>query len=702
MTDTVDDGTRAPETRLGALNRSLLDLASALTLVDNEQNGLLPDCRAVLRQTLVADVLAERHMVAIAGSQGTGKTTLVRNLYQIDREWMLTGRGQGERLPVFVMESSAAADGPIGRVTRLAQAEDGGSRNWVTEEVTGPDAWKAALRDDDGDTLLTELLVAPRLFTGADDGRAGVLLLPGYEPESKVNGLWQQLMRQALAGSARVLLVTHNQDLAAGADNKALDDLRAQYLKGVLPLVAVTHCEGIAGDEQKQDELRATGAQRFGVPAGNVFCTWSLGVTEAPLAALGKAVSTLSATAGTSRAVHLNRLESVLRTDLGRVLDRAEGALRARPGADGGQGQDSTRIQTGFEEAEAQIRIEYERQLTRRMKILRDDAIRRVRGAHLYEVEGWGNLGKRLVNSISLRGGRNRDDFEQRVLRCWTDGSPSESPVTAVHPEILAEVVNAHFTRLALNTRYDWRTGGGEVDAADAAAKLPVTVVRDVRRIAMLDRDMALGPADESERAARLMPALILEWAHVGTLFPQMVGLQPGSLAADQSFDVEEQAAEFTRRMGAWVPIQQEMVGVWAGLAGVPEANTVRGLLTAARGGAGGAFARSVASVVAGTVAVGITAVVTVDMINKGLTANHAAAETAIDAIFHTELANRMEAYDGLMTMSREMLATKVRLAYHLDAESTFEERLRWALHSVRAQRLGLLAVINGRIGAVG
>jgi hypothetical protein len=223
-----------------------------------------------------------------------------------------------------------------------------------------------------------------------------------------------------------------------------------------------------------------------------------------------------------------------------------------------------------------------------------------------------------------------------------------------------------------------------------------------VQRIATLDRDTALGPADESERAARLLPALILEWAHVGTLFPRLVGLQPGSLSADQAGDPEELAAEFTRRMGAWVPIQKEMVNVWAGLAGVPQANTVRGLFTAARGGAGGAVASKVASVVAGTVAAGITAVVTIDMINKGLLANHAAAETAIDALFHSELASRMEAYDSLMTMSHEMLATKVRLAYHLDVEATFEERLRWTLHSVRAQRLELLAVINGRLGAVG
>lgn len=694
---TVDTGVRVPETRLGALNRSLLDLAGALTFVDSEQNTLLADCRAVLRQTIAADLLAERHMVAIAGTQGTGKTTLARNLYGLGREWMLAGRGQGERLPVFILEHPEVS-APEGVVTRLV--DDANGKAWRSFTVD-PERWRAALRDDNGETLAMELYVPPRFFPGATPGTSGLLLLPGYEPRTDDNSLWQQLMRQALVGSSRVVLVTHHQDLAAGQVDAALNDLRHEYLRGSHPLVAITHCEPLADDPDARQRLRATAATRFDVPVGNVFCTWTTATASPPLDRLAHAVADFTGSAGIERGVQIRRLETVLRTDLGRVLDRAGAALRARPGRGSVESRKTHDLLTRFDDAEAGIRVEYERQLTHRMTLIRRTALQRLEHLHAEEVEGWENWWHRRVNFLSLRAGVNRSAFERRILDAWQNGGAT-SPVTAVLPDVLSGVVENHFTRLVLPIKSDWVSG---VHGRQSDPNGPVAVIREIRRLITLDRDVLTRPTAELDRAIAVLPALVLEWAHVGTLYPQLLGLSPDVSTDADPADLQAQLDAFVQRMNTWNATQQEMVGAWASMAGLTHGTpitTVQGLFAAARGGAGSAVARSVANVVGGGVAVAATAVITIDMINKGLRAQRSAAETAIDAIFHSELANRMEAYDDLMRLSRAILATRLRMAYHLDADASREEWLRMAVHTVDKQRLDLLEGFNGRLGALG
>jgi hypothetical protein len=706
----LDDDPREPESQLGMLNKSLLNLLGALTIIDAKEDGLISDTRTILRHTLTAELLNARHMVAVAGTQGTGKTTLVRNLYDLDSDWMLSSWGQGERMPVFILED-AKATAPQGRITRLVNDEKTGKR-WHTENVD-PARWREALRTDDGDVFLMELVVPVRFFPDAPRRSAGLLLLPGFEPRDEDNRLWQELMRQALVGSSRVLLVTHEQDIAADTADEALAELQQQYLQGTYPLVAITHCDAIVEDAGTRELLGKTAADRMRVPARNVFCTWSAATAPLELGGLSQAIGALTDQHGISRAVQLRQLERVLRKDLGKLLTAAAAALEARANSGQvGQGREVRQLMIAFDNAQTDVRTEYDKRVSQELQTIRGEAYRRIEELHLDRDEGWGNLFGRLGNIVKLRRGRNRSKGEKLILDAWLGDDNTVSPLTGVHRTILTDVVQGQFTRKALKVGSAWRTAPGDDEAAGDEVQTiqdPSTaaVFREVHRLTTLDQGMNGRPERGFETAMAILPALILEWAHVGSLFPEFVGLRPDTLEADLGGNMQSDLAEFTEAMKRWDATQREMIAAWASLAGLgagaTRIETVQALFLAARGGAGGAVARSVASVVAGgAVAGAAVAVLTVNMLNRQSGARRSAAEAAIDAIYNQELSMRLEAFDSLMELAREMLSTRLRRAYELDADAAAEEWLRWNLRTATARRRDLIETLNGRLDGLG
>lgn len=58
--------------------------------------SLRPALDELLRRIFVADVLSDKWVVAIGGTQGAGKTTLVRQLYDLDSnsdDWLPANEG---------------------------------------------------------------------------------------------------------------------------------------------------------------------------------------------------------------------------------------------------------------------------------------------------------------------------------------------------------------------------------------------------------------------------------------------------------------------------------------------------------------------------------------------------------------------------------------------------------------------------------
>lgn len=713
------DGGTPPESLLEPLNLALLNLLGALTVLDSDGDTLVDLCRVVLRHTLTAETLGQRHLIAVAGTQGTGKTTLVQQLYGLEDGWLRANRGQGERMPVFVVEDDV--DTPQGHLTVLVDDADSGKR-WRTSSVD-KGQWMHALRDDGGNVLLLELRVPRRLFPDAPPRTAGLLLLPGYEQRTQQNRRWQELMRQSLVGASRVLLVTHEQDMATSSPNEALEDLRKRYLDGTSPLVAITHCDAIRDEPQERDALRATAAERYEVPPEAVFCTWvgppgdaKAGPAE-PVDALRAALSDLGSGVGNNRISRLRELEQTVAGDLGELLTRAERALEAHLDLAASAGHQEVReMLREFDGAEAELRPVFERELVARIRRIRDDAIERARQMHRSDWEGWDRLRDRAVAYLKLHSSQTRDELGRMIRDAWTGNPEGRSPIAPVLPLVFASVVRQHLAEANVNTSIAWAAretvppiggaGPAEQDAPDPQTQAAIEVFRDVRRLATMTADHTTRPTRHLRTAVRLLPALTLEWAHLGSIYPDLVGLEHDTLEPTPDRSAADQAQELAAHWRRWNLAQREILGAWADLAGLEggsgDIDTIQRLVAAARGGAGAAMGQAVATVVAGSLAVVVASVVTVDLINRRLVHQLGVVQAAIDKIQRLEITHRLAAYDDLMRLARRILLERLRQAYGLDTDTPRREWLRISLQRVKARRLDLLDALHGHLGALG
>lgn len=97
---TTEPELHSPELLLSPLNRRLRELRAAAGVLESKEmdEELLP----IMRRLLLAEIVGNTWIVAIGGSQGVGKTTLVRTMYGLEsgeHSWLRGNQGLGENLP---------------------------------------------------------------------------------------------------------------------------------------------------------------------------------------------------------------------------------------------------------------------------------------------------------------------------------------------------------------------------------------------------------------------------------------------------------------------------------------------------------------------------------------------------------------------------------------------------------------------------
>ncbi len=59
---------------------------------------------SINRKLRITRELADTKYIAIAGTQSAGKTRLIREMYDLDHQWLSDNEGRGEQLPLFIIE----------------------------------------------------------------------------------------------------------------------------------------------------------------------------------------------------------------------------------------------------------------------------------------------------------------------------------------------------------------------------------------------------------------------------------------------------------------------------------------------------------------------------------------------------------------------------------------------------------------------
>lgn len=334
----------SPEIQLKALNNALRRLRGACSALDGEE--LDEKLLEVMRRLLLAEVLADTWIVAIGGSQGAGKTTLMASLYNLHHDnsgWLRSNEGRGEKMPVLILESRETKVAQ-GYVRRLVETGNG-----LTLDDIGVDVnkFQRAVCDPDAGDLLPILKVPQRYFTRNNQAW---LLLPGYEKQERENREWQELMRQAMIAAGGCIIVTDETRLANQQQLEIVKDMLEKELKNCKPYIVISKTEAFRNNPQRQAELRKSAAETFNVAAEYADNNIILTGTDDPeyvtewMPHLRRAIDDLNFSGQTNRYLQLTHLTGIVSKDLPRVMNMIRTQSRLYYHSDKGGQDDGSQV----------------------------------------------------------------------------------------------------------------------------------------------------------------------------------------------------------------------------------------------------------------------------------------------------------------------------------------------------------------------
>ena len=707
-----------PEMLLPELNAALRRLhgaASVLDLDDIDESML-----AVMRRLLLAEVLSREWIIAIGGSRGAGKTTLLQTVYGLtgdDAQWLQPNQGQGERLPILVLEEAGRIHAQ-GFVRLLAPGQDG-DFHLQDQELTVEEFQQAA-RSPLPSYLLPVLKVPSRLFRLPHQGW---LLLPGYEPEVRVNKDWQRLMRQALIAAAGCVIVT---DATRMADKQALaivKDMLAHELRGAQAMVVISKTEPAQRDQARQDALRASAQQVFNVSPDAadrlIVCT---GADDPAYVAewlprFEAAVQEVSRSGGGDRKAQLMQVESLLRRDLMSLLTRIDAKARLIRAADP-QGQErandeAARALEAFDRERTDVRSSYQSIVSKMLDARYSAAWKELQSRLVRNHEGLKNRFLDIFKTSSESWMRLEEDLSQawespgsvlddyamavggltrRILGCVTQ--PPDDKATRQAGNASAGTALERLGYLSNGQVQPWTRPDGE----------------DQHNLRVLfsgrtqQGQPTQGVTAGMERAVRLLPTLALEYARLASVMPQVVGVDSKTWDPAAMPARPELVKQALQQLGTGVDLGRTVLrGIAAVLAidvAVDGELDVPGVLrqagtagTSAAGAAGTAAAgvTGIGAAVVGLVAVGYLAYSAIEQTRKHDDEVRLMAQRCLQNFRDQYQAHFMQHFDELLAQVRARLAGALRERYRLDERMMEADRLAKAMADVRALRRDLL-----------
>lgn len=234
--------------------RMMLGLLSNLNVEESDNTDLSNRIREILRKLIIANMLSGRRVISITGEQGAGKSTLIKNLYNLEDGILSIREGRGEKVPVIISEHDS--DENLYLVAKICSNENAGS---VEEFKVTKEEFVKCSEGNDVDVVYVEVRV-PLCYLG--DSSSAFLLLPGYE---RMVAYWQELIDFSLACSDSSILVYTSSMLSGNGSREIANKVTKLLSKSAKPIFAVSFSEPIMNDLKAKNELVSNSMDIFNI-----------------------------------------------------------------------------------------------------------------------------------------------------------------------------------------------------------------------------------------------------------------------------------------------------------------------------------------------------------------------------------------------------------------------------------------------------
>lgn len=215
-----------------------------------------------VRKLFIASMMYNKKLICISGLQGAGKTTLMRNFYQLNDQFLDPTRGRGERIPVLITEKKGLQT-PILYAVRIEKGADG--KYYRREDELSSEEYISATNGEDTNTMYLELFV-PYMHTYYEG--ISFMLLPGFE---KKNDYLNNLIEFSVNSSDVAVFVFNETSFSNAENDKYVKIIQEKFGENLVYVIS-----GSDGSPDYNEEVKQTCMNTLNIPAiekDRVVCT---------------------------------------------------------------------------------------------------------------------------------------------------------------------------------------------------------------------------------------------------------------------------------------------------------------------------------------------------------------------------------------------------------------------------------------------
>lgn len=214
-----------------------------------------------IRKLKIASLMENKTLICVAGMQGAGKTTLMKNFYGLKGDALSIELGRGERIPVLITETDVTA--PVMNAIRVQKNEAG---EYVAVECRmEAKEFAHASKGEDNSILYLEMFVP---YRHTYNSAVSFMLLPGFE---KNNDYWRELINFAVNSSDAAVFAFDEARFSQGDNFEQLKKLTERFGNNII--YAITQSDASKDDNE---EVRQSCIKALEIPQANadrVVCT---------------------------------------------------------------------------------------------------------------------------------------------------------------------------------------------------------------------------------------------------------------------------------------------------------------------------------------------------------------------------------------------------------------------------------------------
>ncbi|SHJ68639.1 hypothetical protein SAMN02745751_03131 [Dethiosulfatibacter aminovorans DSM 17477] len=249
-----------PEILLKGLNGKLWKTygkCKALGLIRNngDEKEFTDKFKNILKRSFIAEAFYNKYMIAVSGTQGVGKTTMMMNLYEIPDGYLPNVIGRGEKAVVMITEKD------IDEIKCYTTKVDIENESNFTTNILSKEEMYNGLINPASDVIYYELVVPKRYFP---HGECSFILLPGIEDNGTAE---DDFTKYVLEQASNTVFVFSSTKLAQEHNMKLMSKVLEEF-KYDKPIFALSFSDQ---DNSGTDELKGSFSEDYNIDEDRII-----------------------------------------------------------------------------------------------------------------------------------------------------------------------------------------------------------------------------------------------------------------------------------------------------------------------------------------------------------------------------------------------------------------------------------------------